>query len=267
MRRWPSADVNVTNINTGVGANTKTNATGEYRFDNLLIGFYKITVKASGFRTTTVQVEVQLNVTATANVTLSPGAANEVVEVSGEAPIIDTTTAQIQSTYEDKQLADLPTAAFGGALGSGVLNLSLLQSGVGTTGGLGAGSGPAVGGQRPRDNNFTIEGVDNNNKGVTGPLAYVPNDAVANFTVLQNQFNAEFGHSNGGQFNTVVLSGTNSFHGRAYEYFQNRNLNAIDQAVVNNTRQVSRSCSRAMTTTVLAGRWAARSSRTSSSSS
>ena len=230
-----SADVNVTNINTGVGGNSKTNATGEYRFDNLLIGFYKITVKASGFRTTTVQVEVQLNVTATANVTLSPGAANEVVEVSGEAPIIDTTTAQIQSTYEDKQLADLPTAAFGGALGSGVLNLSLLQSGVGTSGGLGAGSGPAVGGQRPRDNNFTIEGVDNNNKGVTGPLAYVPNDAVANFTVLQNQFNAEFGHSNGGQFNTVVLSGTNSFHGRAYEYFQNRNLNAIDQAVVNNT--------------------------------
>ncbi|HUJ95769.1 MAG TPA: carboxypeptidase regulatory-like domain-containing protein [Terriglobales bacterium] len=229
-----NADVNATNINTGVGANTKTNGTGEYRFDNLLVGFYKITVKASGFRTTTVQVEVQLNASATANVTISPGAQTEVVEVSGEAPIIDTTTAQIQSTYEDKQLADLPTAAFGGALGSGVLNLSLLQSGVGTTGGLGAGSGPAVGGQRPRNNNFTIEGVDNNNKGVTGPLAYVPNDAVANFTVLQNQFDPEFGHSNGGQFNTVVLSGTNSFHGRAYEYFQNRNLNAIDQSVVNN---------------------------------
>ena len=224
-----SADVNVTNINTGVGANTRTNGIGEYRLDNLLIGFYKVTVKSTDFRTTTVQVEVQLNTTATANVTLSPGAANEVVEVSGAVPIIDTTTPQIQSTYEDKQLQDLPTAA----IGSGVLNLSLLQSGVGSTGGLGAGTGPSVGGQRPRNNNFTIEGVDNNDKDVTGPLAYVPNDAVANFTVLQNQFNAEFGHSNGGQFNTVVLSGTNTFHGRVYEYFINRNLNAVDQSLAN----------------------------------
>ena len=197
--------------------------------DNLLIGFYKVTVKSTDFRTTTVQVEVQLNTTATANVTLSPGAANEVVEVSGAVPIIDTTTPQIQSTYENKQLQDLPTAAFG----MGVLNLSLLQSGVGSTGGLGAGTGPSVGGQRPRNNNFTIEGVDNNDKGETGPLAYVPNDAVANFTVLQNQLNAEFGHSNGGQFNTVVLSGTNTFHGRAYEYFINRNLNAVDQSLAN----------------------------------
>ena len=70
---------------------------------------------------------------------------------------------------------------------------------------------------------------------MTGPLVYVPADAVANFTVLQNQFSPEFGHSNGGQFNIVVKSGTNSFHGSAYEYFQNRNLNAIDQSVVNST--------------------------------
>ena len=59
------------------------------------------------------------------------------------------------------------------------------------------------------NNNFTIEGVDNNNKGVTGPLVYVPTDATAEFTLLQNQYNAEFGHSTGGQFNTVVKSGTN----------------------------------------------------------
>src|SRR5207237_7929847 len=95
--------------------------------------------------------------------------------------------------------------------------------------------GPAVGGQRPRDNNFTIEGVDNNDKGVTGPIIYVPNDAVENFTVLQNQFSPEFGHSAGGQFNTSIKSGTNSFHGVAYEYFQNKNLNAIDNLVALNT--------------------------------
>ena len=95
---------------------------------------------------------------------------------------------------------------------------------MGSAGGVGVGYGPAVGGQRPRNNNFTIDGVDNNRKDVTGPVIFIPNDAVAEFTVLQNQFSAEFGHSSGGQFNTVVQSGTSSFHGKTYEYLQNRNL-------------------------------------------
>ncbi|HUJ09173.1 MAG TPA: TonB-dependent receptor [Verrucomicrobiae bacterium] len=233
------ADITATNIATGVVATTKPNEAGEYRFDNLLVGTYRISVKAAGFRTVSVQVEIQLNTTGTANVTLLPGATSETVEVSGEAPIIDTTTAQLQTTYENKELQDLPTTSLGfnstAGQNLGVLNLSLLSSGVGSTGGLGAGTGPSVGGQRPRNNNFTVEGVDNNDKGVTGPLIYVPADAVANFTVLQNQFNSEFGHSTGGQFNLVVKSGTNSFHGTAYEFFQNRNLNAIDQSVANST--------------------------------
>ena len=90
------------------------------------------------------------------------------------------------------------------------------------------GTGPSVGGQRPRNNNFMIEGVDNNNKSVTGALVSVPNDAVGGFTLLENQFNSDFGHSSGGQFNTVVKSGTNNFHGSVYEYFRNRDLDAID---------------------------------------
>ncbi len=85
-----------------------------------------------------------------------------------------------------------------------------------------------MGGQRPYNNNFTVEGVDNNNKAVTGNLITVPNDAVENFTLLANQFNTEFGHSSGGQFNTTIRSGTNNFHGSVYEYFRNRNLNAVD---------------------------------------
>jgi TonB dependent receptor len=113
-----------------------------------------------------------------------------------------------------------------------VLNLSMLSPGVSNASALAAGSGPSVGGMRPRDNNFTVEGVDNNRKDITGPLITVPNDAVANFTVLENQFNTEFGHSSGGQFNTTVKSGTNSFHGSLYEYFENRNLNALDNYYV-----------------------------------
>ena len=147
------------------------------------------------------------------------------VEVSALAEAtIDTTTAQLGISFEAKELQDLPTSS----IGLGVLNLSLLSPGVGTSGGIGAGTGPSIGGQRPRNNNFTVEGIDNNNKSVTGPLVQVPNDSVAEFTLLTNQFTPEFGHSTGGQFNVLVNSGTNKIHGRAYEYFQNRNLNAID---------------------------------------
>jgi len=223
------ADVTATNVGTNVSSETKTGATGDYRFDHLLPGMYRITAKATGFKTISEQVDVEVNKTATRNLMLTPGATSETVEVSGTPPTLDTTTAQIQSTYETRETQDLPTAS----VGLGVLNLSLLQAGVGSTGGLGAGSGPSIGGQRPRDNNFTIEGTDNNDKSVTGPLIYVPNDAVQNFSVLQNQFSPEFGHSNGGQFNTIVISGTNGYHGRLYEYFQNRNLNALDTSLSN----------------------------------
>jgi hypothetical protein len=72
--------------------------------------------------------------------------------------------------------------------------------------------------------------VDNNRKDVTGPVIALPADSLAEFTILQNQFTAEFGHSAGGQFNTVVKSGTNELHGSVYEYLQNRNLDANDQA-------------------------------------
>jgi len=221
------ADVTAVNVATNVTQSTKTTATGEYRFDHLLVGTYQITAKVPGFKTVAEMVEVELNKTVTRNLTLTPGAATETVEVSGVPPVLDTTTSQLQATYQTKQLEDLPTVS----VGSGVINLSLLDAGVASSGGIGAGSGPSISGQRPRNNNYTVEGVDNNSKSVTGPLLQLPNDAVDQFTVLQNQFSPEFGHSSGGQFNQTVKSGSNSYHGRLYEYFQNRNLNAQDSQV------------------------------------
>ena len=224
----PNAKVSATNVETGVTATTTTNSAGSYRFPNLLVGKYDINVAAPNFKTASLKAFlIELNKTATANVVLTPGEVSTVVEVTAEAPVLDTSTPQLQNTYEIRQMQNMPLAAVG-ATGSGVLNLSLLNAGVASSGGLGAGTGPSVSGQRPRNNNFSIEGVDNNNRTVTGPLVAVPNDAVENLTVLQNQFSPEFGHSTGAQFNTVVISGTNKFHGRVYEYFQNRNLNAVD---------------------------------------
>ena len=227
------ADVTATNIATNVVAIGKTGASGEYQFPHLLPGTYKISVKLTGFKSIAEQVDVDLNKTTTRNLTLTPGATTETIEVSGTPPTIDTTTSQLSTTYENALLQNLPTAMSGGSQGGGVLNASLLEAGVGSTGGLGAGSGPSVGGQRARENNFTIEGEDNNDKGVTGPMVYIPNDAVANFTVITNQFSPEFGHSAGGQFNEVVLGGTNTIHGMAYEYFRNRDLNAVDYSLAN----------------------------------
>jgi len=221
----PGATVEALNVATGVKYPTQANDSGEYRISNLPVGTYNITASSSNFAATTVNgFPIELNKTITLQITLEIKGAVTSIEVSGQAVALDTTTAQIQNAFEGKELADLPTSS----QGSGVLNLSLLGSGVASSGGVGVGTGPSVGGQRPRNNDFTIEGVDNNNKSVTGPLVVIPNDAVAEFSLLQNQFSPEFGHSSGGQFNTVIKSGTNSFHGIAYIYNQNRNYDALD---------------------------------------
>lgn len=220
----PGAKVTATNEATNVSTTVNANGSGEYLIQNLLPGTYDLKTEAQGFQLNVVKgIAVDLNKISTVDVKLTVGAATATVEVSaGSETTLDTTTLNLSATLNTPELDVLPAAT----VGFGVLNTSLLQPGVASSGGIGIGEGPSVGGMRPRDNNFTIEGIDNNNKGVTGPLVYVPNDAVSDFTLITTQYSAEFGHSNGGQFNTTVLSGTNQIHGVAYEYFQNRNLDA-----------------------------------------
>ena len=226
------ATVEAVNLGTGQKITTTTRGSGEYVFTNLPVGNYRITVTGANFRTTTLEnVPVELNKTLTANVQLQVGTSATTVEVSGIAPPVDTTTAQLQTSYDNQLSQDLGLASTGGT-GAGVLNLSMLNPGVTNASALGLGTGPSVGGQRPRDNNFMVEGVDNNNKTVTGSLITIPPEAVENFTLISNQFNSDFGHSSGGQFSTTVKSGTNNFHGSVYEYFRNRNLNAVDETWV-----------------------------------
>jgi hypothetical protein len=227
----PGAMVAATNNATNVKTSKQTNASGEYRIGNLPPGQYDVSASSAGFTPATLKnVSVVLNQVATANLTLEVGSTTTTVNVSEATVVIDTTTAQVQNTYTAKSSEDLPTTS----TGFGVLNLSMLTAGVASAGGVGVGigTGPSVGGQRPRSNNFTVEGVDNNEKSTTGPETSIPNDAVAEFTLLQNQFTPEYGHSMGGQFNTIVKSGTNQLHGMVYEYLQNRNLNAVDQHLV-----------------------------------
>ena len=225
------ATVEIKNAETGVVTLLTTTSSGQYHAANLLPGRYEINVTAPGFQPYRLRgLSVELNKTATTDVTLSLGA-NTTIEVSADASAaLDTTSTNLTTSFFNDELSTLPSATIGGAsqngVQSGVLNVSLLGPGVASSGGLGIGVGPSIGGQRPRNNNFEIEGIDNNNKAVTGPLVYIANDAVGNFTLITNQFSPDFGHSSGGQFNTTIVSGTNRLHGKLYEYFQNRNLNA-----------------------------------------
>ncbi len=227
----PNVTVQAANVATGVRTSATTNDRGEYRIGNLQAGVYDVSATATGFTTATLRhVAVDVNKTATVNLVLQVGQVATTVEVTSAPAVIDTTTPTIQNTFNTQATRDLPIAS----IGLGSVNLTLLNAGVASNGGIGVGEGPSVGGQRPYNNNFMLEGVDNNNKTVTGSLIrFIPNDAVEEFTVLQNQMSAEFGHSSGGQFNTIIKSGTNQIHGTVYEYFQNRNLDAIDQQVQN----------------------------------
>jgi len=219
----PGASVTVKNEATGVSATTTSTNEGQYRFANLSPGTYDVVVTGKGFERSTVKgVAVDLSKTSTADVALLVGTSTTVEVETNAGNVLDTTSVNLTTTFDNEQLSTLPVTA----IGQGVINTSLLVPGVGSTGGIGIGVGPSVAGQRQRDNNFMIEGIDNNSKSVTGPLVYVPNDAVGEFTLITTQFSPEFGHSAGAQFNTTVMSGTNHFHGKVYEYFDNRNLNA-----------------------------------------
>jgi Carboxypeptidase regulatory-like domain len=226
----PGAKVTISSQKLNYRSEATTTSGGEYEFRDVIPGEYQITIEAANFKTLTLtDVRVQLNQTTDVPAQLQIGVATETVNVSaGGAELVETTTTQLSKSFNERQVVELAQTNVGGAFGGGVNNLALLAANVSSSGGVGVGSGGSVGGQRPRNNNFMIDGVDNNDKSVTGPSNYVSPENVAEFSLVQNQFSAEFGRSNGGQFITVTKSGTNDFHGSFYGFFRNRFLNALD---------------------------------------
>jgi len=226
-----NAKVTIRKKSTKTTATTQTTGSGQFEFNNLPLGEdYEVTVEADGFKTLTLSdVKIQLNQITDLSAQLTIGAIGETVTVtSGGTELVDTTTANLSKSFSERQVVELAATNFGGAFGGGVNNLALIAPNVSTAGGVGVGSGGSVGGQRPRNNNFMVDGVDNNDKSITGPQVYVSPEVVAEFSLLQNQFSAEFARSNGGQFLTVTKSGTNDYHGSIYGFVRNRYLNALD---------------------------------------
>ncbi len=223
----PGANITAVNDGTGVNRTVATTEAGVFTLSNLLSGRYTVTVEKQGFNKYVLSnVEIKANQTSDVDVVLEVGNVNTVIEVQDGAELIQVTTSQIGSTVSGETLTDLPNF---GQLGDGSpYALAVLMPGVSTQAGGVAGQGGSIGGNRPRSNSFTVDGVDNNRLDVTGIAIPVIADAVGEFNLLTNQFSAEYGHSTAGQYQVTTKSGTNELHGSAFFYGNNRSLNAFD---------------------------------------
>jgi hypothetical protein len=220
-----NAKVSITNTGTATARDILTTAAGEYVAPNLEPGSYVVVVQASGFETarhTAVTLEVAKDVRV--DFKLTPGAVSETMIVSGEAPMVDTTSDVLGGTFSNQAINELPLQ------GRDFQNLAILQPGVQRTPGGGFES-ISANGNRPQDNNFIVDGIDDNDayygvtvindEGVQGtPATHLPIDAIQEFNV-QSSPEADYGWKPGAIINIGIKSGTNKFHGTAY-YF-NRN--------------------------------------------
>jgi outer membrane receptor protein involved in Fe transport len=222
-----AAQVSVTNQQTGVATEVTTTSAGTYDLPNIIPGLYTVQVQAPGFRSIVKKdVLVVANQDNVADFSLEIGSVAETIEVLAGAVEIQTTSSTLNNNFDSNDVINLPQAP--GVLNGSPLNLALLAPNVVAMPGGTTGVGGSVGGTRPRDNNFTVDGVDDNNLGVTGPNSTVIPDSVAQFSLITNQFSAEYGHSAGGQFSLITKTGTNNWHGSAEWYNQNRNYNSLD---------------------------------------
>ena len=156
----PNAKVTLTQKSTNTTATIQSNGDGAFQFNNLLAGDdYSIKIEAASFKTLTLNdVKVQLNQTTTVAPQLIVGAIGEVVEVTaGGAELVDTSTQNLSKSFNERQVVDLAQSS----TGLGVYNLALIAPNVSSSGGVGVGSGGSVGGQRARNNNFVVDGIDN----------------------------------------------------------------------------------------------------------
>jgi Carboxypeptidase regulatory-like domain len=228
----PNAQVTVTNQETAVAVTVFTTTAGTYELPSVLPGLYKVSVEAKGFKGFVKKdVPVLADQDNVADAQLELGAATETVEVMAGLVAVQTSSATLNNNFNSKDVTELPNAP--GTLNGSPLNLAVLAPNVIAQPGGVTGIGGSVGGNRPRNNSFTVDGVDDNNLGVTGNNSTVIPDAVAEFALTTNQFSAEYGHSAGGQFSLVTKTGTNDWHGSGEWYNQNRNYNSLDNLTKN----------------------------------
>ena len=220
------ATVTITNTATNQTRTTTTNEAGLYRFDAVDLGVYDIAISATGFKPVSIRaVQVQANRATTFDVQLEVGTTAVVVDVSASTgELLQRSDSVRGGNFTPRQVTSLPTASLN------PYDLARLLPGVATpTGGASFGNASqfSVNGQRPRGNNYLIDGTENNDISVTGPATQINNDdAIAEVSVQTGLFSAEFGRAGGGVFNLITKSGTNEFHGTARYLIASQAFNA-----------------------------------------
>ena len=224
------AKVTLTEATTGLQRTTTSNATGLYQFLDLPPGTYRLEVAAKGFSPYVASnVTLVVKMPSTVNIHLQVAGASESVTVESQAPLVNRTDASLGNTIEQNQIAELPIAD------RNVVALLSLQPGVAYLGNeLDAAKDTrsgAVNGMRSDQSNVTLDGIgvnDQNNGYAFTSVLTVPPDSVQEFRVTTADANADSGYSSGAQVALVTKSGTNSFHGSAYEYNRNTIFSAND---------------------------------------
>ena len=225
------ANAKVTLLNTDVGLSleTVTSSSGQYIFSPVRIGHYTVSASAAGFTTTQQNLEVTVSSHLSINIQLKPGATTETVEVTTAAPVLQTEDASVGQVVNQRSVNNLPLN------GRNFTFLAQLGAGVNTpqadTRGNAASGAFSANGLRPAQNNYLLDGIDNNSNAVdflngTNFIVLPPVDAVQEFKVQTGEFSAELGRSAGAVLNATIKSGTNSIHGAVWEFFRNDVLDA-----------------------------------------
>jgi hypothetical protein len=226
----PQAKVTITNVATGVSRSLATTRSGEFVAPNLEPGPYTVTIEADGFnKFQRLGLELEVARDIRVDATLHPGSVATTLSVIGQAPVINTTNDVLGSTFSNEAVNELPLQ------GRDFQNLVTLQPGIQREPGGGLLTITANG-NRATDNNFIVDGIDDNDAyygetvlnepGVTGtPATHLPIDAIQEFNV-QSSPEADYGNKPGAIINLGIKSGTNQFHGTAYYFTRNNALDA-----------------------------------------
>src|SRR2546422_3148234 len=212
---------------THASRDAETGADGEYVFLEIPVGTYEVNAQSAGFKKYVRKgIVLNLNQVVNLDITLQVGTAVETIEVTGAPPLVDTTSTQLGAVVNERSVSQLPLAQ------RDAYQLLQLQPGVqsqlGVDGVYGSdrAGGVSVNGGRCRDNNYKVNGGDGNDQFANLPAIQPSPDAIAEFRVLTNTFDAEYGRNSGAVVNVVTKSGTHDFHRSTYEFFRNKDLNA-----------------------------------------
>jgi len=221
----PQVKVSLTSRDTGQKREAATNDAGYYFFPLLAPGRYQVAAEKAGFKKAVRDVVVETGRRVTVDLGLELGQVTESVEVSGQAPLLETSTAAVSRNLQRRQIQDLPL------LGRNPLKLMLLAPGVTASAtnnsdllDVSGTSYVSANGSNRRQNEFLLDGIPNN---ISDRVNYIPPvDVVEEFTVQTNALDAEYGHGGGAYVNITSRSGTNEYHGQLYEFLRNDKLNA-----------------------------------------